>query len=66
MNLIKARKKAGLTREQAAVKIGIAASTLGRYEKGHRIDSILLFKLAELYGVPKSKVHTLLDQQEAS
>lgn len=61
MNLKTARENKGLSQEKAAQLIGVSYKTIHRYENGSPIPSNILFKLAELYGVPKSKAYTLVE-----
>ena len=52
MRLREARKKAGLTQSQLAIKIGIGQNTYSYWETGKtKIDSVSLAKLAEILGV---------------
>lgn len=55
------RKKAGLTQEQAAERIGMKHSTYAKMELRGRIDSEKLVKIAELLGV---STYTLLYGEE--
>jgi SOS-response transcriptional repressor LexA len=46
-----ARKRAGLTQEKLAEKIGITYPTMNKYERGHRIPSAeLLARIAKILG----------------
>ena len=52
-----ARRKAGLTRAQAAHALGLAASTLGRYERDESCpDRRMVGSMALLYGVPPERL----------
>ena len=56
--LAQLRAKTGLSRDNAAVKLGVASNTLLRYE--HGVNDIGLYtaeKMAELYGVPFDAIH---------
>jgi transcriptional regulator with XRE-family HTH domain len=47
-----ARKKAGLTQAEAAIKLGISHSTIQRYETGAREPNLgVCIDMAKLYGV---------------
>lgn len=64
MNLTKARLKAQLTREEAAVKLGIASSTLRAWEKGiNGIPSLALPRLQELLGLSDSEILNIIKLQ---
>lgn len=46
------RKKQGLSREELAMKLGLAASTVGNYENGYRLPSLPIAKrIADIFGV---------------
>ena len=48
-----ARINVGLTRKEAAKKIGVSADTLGNYERGKSYPDIPVLKAIEkIYGVP--------------
>ena len=51
-NLVYLRKKAGLSQEAAAEKIGVSRQTVAKWESGESVPDILRCdKLSELYGV---------------
>ena len=53
VKLITARKSKGLSREKAALQIGISSAAWVSYERGQRMPSLLVaFKIARLLGVP--------------
>lgn len=52
-----ARKRAGLSREQLAERLGTSAATLSLYERGHRMVSVdRLVAIAEAIGVEPSSL----------
>ncbi len=56
MNVKKIRKNLGLTQEEFAEKIGVAFSTINRWENDHRKPSKLaLRRIEELTGEIKKK-----------
>ncbi len=57
-----ARERAGLSREQAAVDVGIAASTLQSWEAEPPRSVVVLAALAELYGM--SSIDALFAHEE--
>jgi len=62
MDLILARRKAKLSREKAAVGLGISFSTLVRWEKGiSRMPADILPKLKEAYSLSESEIIELCE-----
>ena len=52
MTLRAARIIRGLSREEAAERIGVAASTIGNYERGTSFPNVpVLRRIEEVYGV---------------
>ena len=52
MTLRAARINRGLSREEAAERIGVAASTIGNYERGTSFPNVpVLRRIEEVYGV---------------
>lgn len=66
MNLMEARQRAGLTREVAAVRLGIAVATLARWETGFPLGSQYLPAIKELYNLTAEEALALTGQKEAS
>lgn len=51
--LARLRSQAGLSRNEASVKLGVGFNTLGRYESGmNDVPMGIAEKMATLYGVP--------------
>lgn len=52
MTLRAARINRGLSREEAAERIGVSASTIGNYERGTSFPNVpVLRRIEEVYGV---------------
>ncbi len=57
ITLKQARELSGLKQEEAAVKLGISAYTLGNYENGKTYPDIpMLRKIERLYGFPYERL----------
>ncbi len=61
--LIKLRKKAGLTQEQLAVKMGTQKSNISRLERGHRNTTWhTITKYAEACGIPANSLRIHIEE----
>lgn len=53
LTLKAARVNAGLSRQQAGLRIGVGPSTLGNYERGESFPTVpILKKIEQIYGIP--------------
>jgi transcriptional regulator with XRE-family HTH domain len=65
-NLLAAREAAGLSREQAAVRVGKTAGTLAYHESGRITPTIsVLAALANAYGCRVTDLHDPADEDDA-
>ena len=56
--LYRARKAAGLTQEQLAVKAGVSYSTVCNMERGARVSKVTLERIALVLGVAPSELQS--------
>ncbi len=66
MNLRQAREKAGITREQAAVALGVGNKTLYNWEINNKVPSNVIEPIRKLYGIKSDSDVLAMFDQEAS
>ena len=65
--LAKLRSKAGLSRNQASVKLDIGVNTLGRYESGiNDVPMGIAEQMAALYGVTFDELRAAVAETKAN
>ena len=52
-NLKHIREKAGLTREELAVKMGVSFMTIFRWEKGQKMHKLFEKRIREIFNIKK-------------